>query len=73
MKEENEQDNIRRLIDLARQPRKGPIKVLAGAGEGVRCALCGEIIAPHQIQYDLEEGLELHMHEGCYRRWVRTA
>jgi hypothetical protein len=69
---EEERSNVRRLLDLDRLPRKEPKSLWGGQGEGLPCALCGELIEPAQPQLDLEfeEGQpSLRMHVACYDRW----
>ena len=69
---EEERTNVRQLLDLARLPRKEPKTLWGGQGEGLPCALCGQLIESSQPQLDVEfeDGQPaLRLHVGCYDRW----
>ena len=37
-----------------RRPARPPERMWGGAGSGAPCAICGERIAPEQLEYELE-------------------
>lgn len=67
--------NIAHLLELGQLPRKEPMKVWGGRGEGAPCACCGRRICASQVQYDLEypELPILRMHFRCYMDWHAIA
>ena len=67
----NEKDKtIRPLADVARLPRKGPIKLWAGAGSGATCARCGLRIDASDVEYEVSLGEDgaasIRIHVECF-------
>ncbi len=71
-------DDARRLIAerlaAGTLPRCRAQRVFGGRGEGAPCGCCGELIAPAQIQYDVDDAEQIiPMHLQCYRLWVEES
>ncbi len=52
-----------------------PQRAWAGHGTGARCDLCGDVIEPNQIEYEVELQSApvrevLYMHLDCYYDWA---
>ena len=61
---------VRPLVDVARLPRKGPIKLWAGAGSGAPCARCGLQIDASDVEYEISMGDDgattIRIHIECF-------
>ncbi len=69
---DDDNQKVRRLLNLQGLPRKEPKKVWGSRGDGQICAVCGGSIEDFEIQYELEftEGEpSLSVHGACYRHW----
>jgi hypothetical protein len=56
-------------------PYRKPERTWAGYGSGANCDLCHRVIAPHQIEYEVELAADavlrvLHLHRQCFQDWV---
>ena len=52
-----------------------PERTWAGYGSGANCDLCHQVIAPHQIEYEVEFAAAaalrvLHLHRQCFQDWA---
>ncbi len=66
-------DLMRALLRDSSLPREAPAQLWAGAGSGLRCDVCGHVIAAAQTEYELlfTRAIDpcLHLHRTCYEMW----
>jgi hypothetical protein len=66
------------LLREGRLPRlPSESRVSGGRGDDSACYICGGVITPDEMQYDLEhtaaEKLRtLHLHLGCHKIWLES-
>ena len=47
-------EKARRAILARRLPKQEPTATFGGYGYGASCAICGEPVAPHQVEFEIE-------------------
>lgn len=70
----NDESVLRRIaresIANGMLPRHSPKQTWGGPGTGAQCALCGASIDKHELEFEVEFGVErLHLHLPCYSVW----
>ena len=63
---------IRKLRETGDIPCDAPDKRWAGRGRERSCAACGEVIATHEVEYeiDLRSGVTMRLHLACHTLWL---
>lgn len=61
-------------LPLSALRRARPLKLWAGAGSNVPCDHCRVLIAPNDVEYEIDAELDgqrvsLHFHHACYSAW----
>jgi hypothetical protein len=71
MKQELLRRRVVKLLADGTLPRHRNPPVIAGYGDDLPCDVCGEPIAAHEVQYDIEDSGpdHLHVHLNCHRAW----
>lgn len=69
-------DLIREHLADGRLPAHRVTRILAGYGDGSRCAACDRVIQPADVAYSLTSGdggqvRTLVLHYACFRIWER--
>jgi hypothetical protein len=70
-------EKARDAIQAGRLPARRPDGVWGGRGAGVECAICGDIVSPDTLGFDLEFGPAMpaglrdmhHVHIRCFAAW----
>jgi hypothetical protein len=71
-------EKVRHAILAGKLPKQEPAATFGGRGEGASCAICGEPVAPDQIEFEIEfapgAGTDAgpgpyHLHARCFRVW----
>jgi hypothetical protein len=60
------------LEHLVGLPKQRATRISAGYGDGQRCQVCGELVQPTDVEYELfffEEQRSVLMHLRCYGLW----
>ena len=64
----------RARIEDGRLPCNPPTHIWGGQGTGVPCEVCGERIAPGEIEYEVQLIADrpptCHLHLHCYEVWL---
>ena len=57
-------------------PKHPPERMWGGPGSGVSCALCGKIVGPEEVEFELQFSsgggtglITYHVHARCYAAW----
>jgi len=61
-------DAVVAALAAGRVPRENPTKLWAGNGTGSHCAICGAILTPTDVEYEVEfaSGQELIVDRHCH-------
>jgi hypothetical protein len=61
----------REYIAIGRLPSGVPKSLNAGRGTGEPCSLCGRVIEPEQVEYEVTEwgGMMFRFHLRCHAIW----
>jgi hypothetical protein len=70
-------DKARETIRSGRLPLRKPARILGGLGSGRPCALCGTLLLPTQMEFEIEfnrsgsmqELDKYHLHPRCFGAW----
>ena len=76
-------DRAQETIRSGRLPSRKPARILGGLGSGRPCALCGTLLLPSHMEFEIEfnrsgsvQGLDkYHLHPRCFAAWefeIRT-
>jgi hypothetical protein len=62
---------IRKMRETGDIPCDPPKKIWAGHGRDHRCAACGEVIAPTEVEFevDLQSSVTIRLHRRCHAIW----
>jgi hypothetical protein len=71
-------EKVRQAILAGKLPKQEPAATFGGHGYGATCAICGEPVAPHQIEFEIEFAPDAesdagpgpyHLHAQCFTVW----
>jgi hypothetical protein len=77
MDEQELRQKAREAIQAGRMPTSRPEGVWGGRGAGVECAVCGQVVSPDTLGFDLDFGPSVtvgvgntpHVHIRCFAAW----
>ncbi len=78
MDENTLRQKARAAIVAGKLPHRRPDRTWGGKGGGIACSVCGEAVAPQDLEYELEyasgsgssPGLgSYHLHVRCFAAW----
>jgi hypothetical protein len=62
------------MVNTGALPREDTARILAGPGEGRRCALCAESIGTTEVEYEMgaTDARTYRFHIPCYLAWKQA-